>query len=248
MKNLKLKRKKATEKKVIKKRATKKTQAVRIKKNKTAKFKFSTLNKINSLVPLILIISFIVLPLKPLLAYDGDLTIIQDTVLSEDINGSVIIGANNIVLDCNGYKIIGSGGGFGVFSEQKNNITIKNCVISNFEIGIYLRCSSNNKVLENDISNNKLGIDLSCIVLMSDNLIYHNNFKNNQSQSFINYPHNDLFDNGYPEGGNYWSDYAGQDLKKGENQNQNGSDGICLMEKSIKVNARNLRFNQPAKV
>jgi parallel beta-helix repeat protein len=34
------------------------------------------------------------------------------------------------------------------------------------------------------------------------------------------------WDAGYPTGGNYWSEYAGVDLKSGPNQNQPGSDGI----------------------
>jgi hypothetical protein len=34
------------------------------------------------------------------------------------------------------------------------------------------------------------------------------------------------WDDGYPSGGNYWSDYAGVDLFSGPYQNQTGSDGI----------------------
>jgi parallel beta-helix repeat protein len=35
-----------------------------------------------------------------------------------------------------------------------------------------------------------------------------------------------VWDNGYPSGGNYWSDYAGIDLYRGPYQNETGSDGI----------------------
>ena len=35
-----------------------------------------------------------------------------------------------------------------------------------------------------------------------------------------------VWDNGYPSGGNYWSDYAGEDLYSGPYQNETGSDGI----------------------
>jgi len=35
-----------------------------------------------------------------------------------------------------------------------------------------------------------------------------------------------VWDNGYPSGGNYWSDYNGTDLRKGPGQNVTGSDGI----------------------
>jgi hypothetical protein len=35
-----------------------------------------------------------------------------------------------------------------------------------------------------------------------------------------------VWDDGYPSGGNYWSDYAGVDEKSGPGQNLTGSDGI----------------------
>ncbi|MCD6263682.1 hypothetical protein J7L60_04670 [Candidatus Bathyarchaeota archaeon] len=34
------------------------------------------------------------------------------------------------------------------------------------------------------------------------------------------------FDNGYPNGGNYWSNYNGTDSYSGPYQNETGSDGI----------------------
>ncbi|MCJ7423045.1 hypothetical protein MUP01_02090, partial [Candidatus Bathyarchaeota archaeon] len=38
--------------------------------------------------------------------------------------------------------------------------------------------------------------------------------------------HANVWDDGYPSGGNYWSDYAGLDLYRGAYQNESGSDGI----------------------
>jgi hypothetical protein len=35
-----------------------------------------------------------------------------------------------------------------------------------------------------------------------------------------------VWDDGYPSGGNYWSDYKGIDVKSGPNQDQPRSDGI----------------------
>ena len=51
--------------------------------------------------------------------------------------------------------------------------------------------------------------------LASDNSIYHNNFVNNIKQ--LNLKQVDIensvnaWDDGYPSGGNYWSDYTGVD-------------------------------------
>ena len=35
-----------------------------------------------------------------------------------------------------------------------------------------------------------------------------------------------FWDNGYPDGGNFWSDYNGSDIKSGVLQDVSGSDGI----------------------
>jgi hypothetical protein len=59
----------------------------------------------------------------------------------------------------------------------------------------------------------------------SNNTLYHNNFVNNTLQAGSDSPTN-TWDNGYPSGGNYWSDYNGSDLYSGPFQNVTGSDGI----------------------
>lgn len=59
----------------------------------------------------------------------------------------------------------------------------------------------------------------------SYNSIYHNNFLTNASRIFISNSNN-TWDNGYPSGGNYWSNYTGIDNYSGPYQNETGSDGI----------------------
>jgi hypothetical protein len=41
------------------------------------------------------------------------------------------------------------------------------------------------------------------------------------------------WDDGYPSGGNYWSDYTGEDLFSGPNQSIPGSDGIGDIPRKI---------------
>jgi len=55
-------------------------------------------------------------------------------------------------------------------------------------------------------------------------IFYHNSFVNNSGQAYDN--GSNIWHNGYPSGGNYWSDYSGMDYKSGPNQTQPGSDGI----------------------
>ena len=59
----------------------------------------------------------------------------------------------------------------------------------------------------------------------SNNSIYHNNFINN-AYHFSTYGYVNVWDDGYPSGGNYWSYYYSIDVKSGPNQDLPGSDGI----------------------
>jgi parallel beta-helix repeat protein len=109
---------------------------------------------------------------------------------------------------------------YGISLEWVTTHTVRNNTISNHqEAGIYLRESGNNIFTNNIIKNNKDAIVLGG----SNNKIYHNNFIDNTSPGFGGTAE---WDNGYPSGGNYWSDYAGADLYSGPYQNETGSDGI----------------------
>jgi hypothetical protein len=70
---------------------------------------------------------------------------------------------------------------------------------------------------------NSVGIEVDAA---SNNTIYHNNFINNTQQAQVTPGHADVWDHGYPSGGNYWSDYNGTDSYSGPHQNETGSDGI----------------------
>lgn len=107
-----------------------------------------------------------------------------------------------------------------------SNTIIGNSVASSFNKGIFINYySDDNTVVNNTIS---LSLDYGIYLAYSNGAkIYHNNFIENRYQADF-YPlyFNNLFDNGYPSGGNYWSDYTGIDEKSGTNQDQLGSDGI----------------------
>jgi len=107
--------------------------------------------------------------------------------------------------------------------ESSDNIVTRNNA-SYSAIGILvLDQSHNNTITKNDVSNNYYGIAL----FSSDNSkIYHNNFIDNTQQVLLSDSFNTVWDNGYPSGGNYWSNYADVDLFSGPNQDMTGSDGI----------------------
>jgi nitrous oxidase accessory protein len=74
--------------------------------------------------------------------------------------------------------------------------------------GLYLTFASNSIIRGNIISLNDLGISL---LRSNDNQIFHNNFIDNTQQTRISDPCTNSWNDGYPSGGNYWSDYAGVD-------------------------------------
>jgi len=95
-----------------------------------------------------------------------------------------------------------------------------NYIKQNYD-GIYIKTvPQNNTFSENYIVNNENGV----WCLTSNNVFYHNNFINNDDQVGISGV--GIWDDGYPSGGNYWSDYAGVDNYRGPNQDQLGSDRI----------------------
>jgi parallel beta-helix repeat protein len=125
-----------------------------------------------------------------------------------------IISGNNIT---NNYY------GIALDYSSSYNIISGNDITANNVFGIYLGFSSSyNSISGNNITNNNYGIYLDS---SSFNSIFHNNFINNAQQVYSTDSVN-VWDDGYPSGGNYWSDYTGVDIKKGPTQDQSGSDNI----------------------
>jgi len=110
----------------------------------------------------------------------------------------------------------------------KNNIVSGNNIANNGD-GILLHYYPyNNTITGNNIINNYYGIYLDG---SSNNKFYHNNFINNEFQ--VGKPTYDesknIWDDGYPSGGNYWSNYTGVDYYSGLHQNETASDGLPLL-------------------
>ncbi|MCX8202682.1 MAG: right-handed parallel beta-helix repeat-containing protein, partial [Candidatus Micrarchaeota archaeon] len=97
----------------------------------------------------------------------GDI-ITTDTTLTSDLtcDGTALyIGANNIVLDCNGYKITHTGfASYGVYAGWVSGITIKNCNIVGQKLtnnnGIRFYYASNSRIQNVNVSNHERGIYL----------------------------------------------------------------------------------------
>ena len=67
----------------------------------------------------------------------------QDLSSAVTMNSVIRIDANNVTLDCNGHKLGGLAAGagteaFGIYAENRKNITIRNCSIRGFHMGVFL--------------------------------------------------------------------------------------------------------------
>ena len=111
----------------------------------------------------------------------------------------------------------------GIILAYTTNSTIKGNTLSFNYRGICLYSSNNTRIFDNSVScQMSVGLDLdnSC-----NNTIYHNTFYKNIWDASSDELEN-VWNNAYPSGGNYWTDYRGKDEKSGPNQDQPGSDGI----------------------
>jgi parallel beta-helix repeat protein len=150
----------------------------------------------------------------------------SDSIIGNNITASVSVGidvgsSTNDTISGNTVTYDNYGISFG---SSSNNSINGNNITNNENDGIGLGSSFNNSISGNNITNNQYGIDLWN---SSDNEFYHNNLINNYAQVYtVEIPKRNVWDDGYPSGGNYWSGYSGVDVYSGPSQNQLGSDGI----------------------
>ncbi len=109
----------------------------------------------------------------------------------------------------------------GFYPFDSDNGTISNNRAINNRFGMALVSCQGNEINNNTLMNNEIGIDLH---ISNSNRVYHNNMVDNLDQALDNQVNS--WNNGYPSGGNYWSDYAGIDNRSGPNQDLPGSDDI----------------------
>ncbi|MCW4015477.1 MAG: right-handed parallel beta-helix repeat-containing protein [Candidatus Bathyarchaeota archaeon] len=114
-------------------------------------------------------------------------------------------------------------------SGSTANSIASNNICTNVE-GLFLFDSSQNYIFTNNITDNDIGIGFS---ESSNNLIRGNYFVDNTDQFYDKNSYDtsitrstNIWDVSYPLGGNYWSDYTGVDVMSGEDQDEDGSDGI----------------------
>lgn len=103
------------------------------------------------------------------------------------------------------------------------NIVDGNTVVGSTN-GIALFAAGNSVVSNNRISSNVNGM---AFVASNGTEVFHNSFMDNTHQVVVDAAsQSNTWDDGYPSGGNYWSDYSMADALQGPYQNLPGSDGL----------------------
>ena len=96
--------------------------------------------------------------------------------------------------------------GFGIILDHTQQNEVYGNIATDNTYGIYMRSGIQDKIEVNLLQNNVVGIYLES---SNGNNIFHNTFLDNVVQ-VLGTSYN-TWDNGYPSGGNYWSDYSGSD-------------------------------------
>jgi parallel beta-helix repeat protein len=130
-------------------------------------------------------------------------TISGNNITNNDYCGIRLYGYSNNTI-C-GNNVTGNNwAGIYLYGSRNNSISGNN-ITANNNYGVSLSLySPNNTICGNNVANNNGGIGL--YEHSSSNIVYHNNFIDNGEQVY-NYDSTNVWDDGWPSGGNYWSDY-----------------------------------------
>jgi len=143
-----------------------------------------------------------------------------DSVYSNDCT-DILVSNNDISDSAYGIQLYNStavsvldndvaGCSYGIYLAYSGpSNTIANNSIALNDWGVTLYGSSGNTFTGNEMSDNTYGVDP--VTNSNNNQLYHNNFEDNIEQVVWNPNCVNAWHDGYPSGGNYWSDYTGTD-------------------------------------
>jgi parallel beta-helix repeat protein len=95
-------------------------------------------------------------------------------ILTHDIDGSIIVKKDNIMIDGSGYAFEGEGNGTGIDLSNRSRVVVKNTRVINFYYGVFLNRSSSNVLSENNLTNNH---GATFLYYSSNNVVWKNTVK-----------------------------------------------------------------------
>jgi parallel beta-helix repeat protein len=148
--------------------------------------------------------------------FDGDFQKCNNTISGNDISNNyddgirLVSSSENNVFSNNIYN--NRWEGIDLQNSANSNNFYNNQIFENQGNGIRLYESNFNNILNNTISNHITTPSFNGIIIhfsSNNNIIYYNNFINNTQNAYDEC--NNIWNNVYPGGGNYWEDYIGYD-------------------------------------
>jgi len=129
--------------------------------------------------------------------------LLADNLISNNVyHGIDIFGFDNKV---SSNRISNNDNGV-LLDMASGNLIVSNNLSNNSQFGVYLiRGSEGNTINGNTVQFNHVGVFVKDY--SRNNALHCNNFINNTKQVYLFESSVNTWDNGYPSGGNYWSDY-----------------------------------------
>lgn len=114
-------------------------------------------------------------------AFDS-MQITRDTILCNkafDVPSGITIKTDGVMLDCNGAIIRGAGvqDGQGVIIDHADGVTVKNCNILNYDVGVYVKEGNRNRIVQNSLLKNRIGVRMLNA--------FENRFESNADKSIL---------------------------------------------------------------
>ncbi len=113
----------------------------------------------------------------------GTLFITEDTTLTENHEGNIIVDANDVTLDCHLFSVSGTGSGNGIELTGRSGVRVRRCNVQGFDFGFLLVDSNRNKLEENTaVDNGRNGFRL---VRSVENMLEKNTANGNAQSGFF---------------------------------------------------------------
>jgi parallel beta-helix repeat protein len=136
--------------------------------------------------PLLAIVALVLALTSPASATSGTLHIGSDTTLAENHYGSIVIDADDVTLDCAGFRVAGPSSDpsvqEGIVVAYRSGVTIRDCTVEGFPRGILLESSTATTVVANRLIGNG---DYGLFLFDADaNVIAHNEATGNPGSAY----------------------------------------------------------------
>jgi parallel beta-helix repeat protein len=163
----------------------------------------------------------------------GTIYFLTADIEDSDVTNCMDITANNVTLDCQGHLIDGvdSSSSYGIYinrgSATTTNITVKNCVLTDWRYGAYLYYANNNTVINSTSSSNYYGIYL---ISSSNNIIINSTSSDNSYGIYLESSSDNQIINSISDSNNYgiYLESSSNNTIINSTSNSNNDAGISL--------------------